>query len=475
MKSLQEIITMKTIISGDITIYEPTEEVRNWVEENLTLTNPLYLNLRKRGKAEDIERKHIPEKVKCFTKKRGAYIVPFGCLRALWPMISKGEYELQFAEEHQSLFAFLPSAVNLFDYQKRGVEELYKAKGGLLKAGCGSGKTYMGIELLRRIGKRFLWLCGQSSLLNQTKNNIKALYPDLDIGTITDGEVNMGSDGTIATVQTMVNVDYRLYENEFNAVIVDECHRIVANPQTRQMYATVLGRCKARYKYGLTATPKRQDGLVKMIYAYVGLSPNATFRPTCVIKDSETQSLIASYKTFNLNTPESYDYLGADGVIDYHALLEYLQTNEERTRRIASEVKNLVLKDKRKVALLTYRKDHVYALQGVLSEIGIKAVAVTGETKKAYRNDVLDNPDSWDVIVSTVHLFKEGLDIKALDTVFIGLPFKDDIAIQQSEGRAERPLEGKNDPLFIFAYDKNIPYCESVEKKMRRIVNRRRT
>ena len=64
--------------------------------------------------------------------------------------------------------------------------------------------------------------------------------------------------------------------------------------------------------------------------------------------------------------------------------------------------------------------------------------------------------------------------MKALDTVVVALPFKDPTGIQQSEGRAERPLDGKNEPLFVYAYDKNIPYCESVEKKMRRIVTRRR-
>ena len=66
------------------------------------------------------------------------------------------------------------------------------------------------------------------------------------------------------------------------------------------------------------------------------------------------------------------------------------------------------------------------------------------------------------------------MDIKALDTVFIALPFKDPTGIQQSEGRAERPMDGKQEPLFVFAFDERIPYCESVERKMRRIVNRKR-
>ena len=465
---------MKTIIAGDITVYEPSQEIIDWCEENLILTNPVYTNLLRRGQQATIERKHVSPKIKCYSIRYGAYIIPYGCLRAIYPMVKGSEVTLNYAEDHHTAFGQMPCAVDLFDYQKEAVEKMLEAKGGILKAGCGSGKTYIGIEMLRRLGLRFLWLCGKTDLLNQTLGNFKKLYPDLDVGTITDGEVNMGKDGTISTVQTLVNVDYRLYENEFNVVIVDEVHLVTANPATRQMYAKVLARCKAKYKYGLTATPARQDGLVRLIYAHVGMSPRATFRPSFEIKDSKTQSLQSKYEAFELDTPSSYSYLGLDGTIDFNELLNYLQSNDERNLVLCEKIAQLQKNEHRKIAVLSYRKDHVYALESILKDMGIKCGSVTGKTSKKERKGILSAPDDWDVILSTVHLFKEGLDIKALDTVFIALPFKDAIGIQQSEGRAERPMDGKNEPLFVFAYDKNIPYCETVEKKMRRIVNRKR-
>ena len=464
---------MKTIISGDITLINPYPAVVEWIESELTFTNPVYSNLIRRGQEDTIRRKHVQPKMKCYALKNGAYVVPFGCLTALWPYIKDGEWELRFAPDHPTAFAYEKCAVTLMDYQERAVSQLLIAKGGVLKAGCGSGKTYMGIELLRRIGKRFLWLCGKSDLLNQTLGNFRQLYPDLDIGTITEGEVSMGKDGTISTVQTLINVDYRLYEDEFNVVVVDECHAVNANSSTRQMYAKVLARCKARYKYGLTATPSRQDGLVGTMYAMIGMSPRGTFRPTVEVRDSDTQSLVSEYATMDLDTPRSYDYLLEDGTIDFNALLDYLQNDERRSNAIADGVAKYVAEG-RKVALLSYRVGHVYILEGLLRERGIKCGCVTGKTAKKQRKDTLESPSDWDVIVSTVHLFKEGLDIKALDTVVIALPFKDAIGIQQSEGRAERPLEGKKPPLFVFCHDKEIPYCRKAEEKMRRVVKRKR-
>jgi superfamily II DNA or RNA helicase len=460
-------------VSGDLEITNPTEAVVKWIEENLTLTNPTYVNLIKRGKELVGRQRYVQPTIKSYVVRNGTYIVPFGCLYGLAPLFNGCERELDLAEPHSNGFEGLPCAVNLFPYQKRAVEGLIKAKGGLLKAGCGSGKTYIGIELLRRFHLRFLWICGKQDLLRQTLENINKLYPSLDIGTITDGEVRMGRDGTISTVQTMINVDRKLYENEFNIVIVDECHAVVSNPQTRAMYAKVMSRCKARFKYGLTATPTRQDGLTKLIYANIGMSPRGTFKPTAEVCDSETQSLVARYETLDLFTKDSFSYLNGDGTIDYNGLLDYLANNVERNRKIADKVKSLV-DGGRKIALLSNRVSHVEKLNSILCEMGVRSKIVTGKSNKKQRQEALSNPNSWDVICSTVSLFKEGLDIKSLDTTFIALPFKDSTGIQQSEGRSERPMEGKKEPLFIFAFDNEIPYCQSVERKMRRVVCRRR-
>lgn len=465
---------MRTIVSGDITVIEPSQEILDWADKNLILSNPVFVNLMKRGQTETIQRKHVQPKVKCFVMRNNSIILPFGVGKAIGSMIRKGEVVWNFAPDHKTDFGKMPCNVSLFDYQTKAVEKLIEAKGGILKAACGAGKTYIGIELCRRLGLRFLWLCGKGDLLNQTKFNFEKLYPNIKVGTITEGEVNMGEDGTISTVQTLINVDYRLYQDEFDVVVVDECHTVTSSPTNRQMYAKVLARCKAKYKYGLTATPSRQDGLTKLIYANIGLSPNGTFYPAHTIKDSETQSLVSKYEEFVLDTEKSYYYLFKDGSIDYNKLLDYLAGNGERNFKICAEVQRLIEQEHRKVALLSYRVNHCQWLYSELFNIGMKVGIVTGKSNKKDRKETIEVPENWDVIISTTHLFKEGLDIKALDTVFIALPFKDANAIQQSEGRAERPLEGKNEPLFVFAHDKNISFCNDVERKMRRIVCRKR-
>ena len=55
-------------------------------------------------------------------------------------------------------------------------------------------------------------MVNSQGLLNQTLKEMKALYPFLDIGTITDGKINMGKDGTISTVQTLSKIDLEIYK-----------------------------------------------------------------------------------------------------------------------------------------------------------------------------------------------------------------------------------------------------------------------
>ena len=52
---------------------------------------------------------------------------------------------------------------------------------------------------------------------------------------------------------------------QYGMVIMDECHHGAA-----QTVEDVVGSAKAKYVYGLTATPKREDGLEKKVFMQFG-------------------------------------------------------------------------------------------------------------------------------------------------------------------------------------------------------------
>ena len=451
-----------------------------WVEDNLTFKNPLYKTLMKQGKSALIRKSHIPEEIASYKVRNGCLILPYGCLRGLSDEIRFHGFTTDLAPIHRTKFFGMPINPKIAEaqradkqYQPIAEDAMVAAKGGVLDASCGSGKTIMGIEIIRKLGMRFLWLCGKKDLLEQTRQRFLDFYPDLEIGTITDGKVDMGADGTIATVQTMINIEKEIYENEFNVVVVDECHAVTSNPTVRHMYSTVLGRLKAAYKFGLTATPFRADGLSGMIFANIGLSMNGKFRPTHSIPPSKVDTMKAEYRRIEMPTPASYDYLEADGSINYPFLIDYISKSRQRNERITNLVHDLV-ESGRKVSVLCLRVEHCDILADMMKSRGINAHSVTGKSSKKERDLTLRMPDNWDVLISTVQLFKEGIDIKELDTVVMAVPIKDKVGIIQSKGRAERKMEGKKQPLFIYCEDSNIPYCVNAGTKIRRLVEKRK-
>ena len=168
---------MQVVISSDIKIYDATPVIYEYCQNNLIMRNPLYTQLIVMGKEDTIRRKHVPEFIHLWADVRGCVILPFGCLRSIWPLISKASQQIKFNDSgDMSIKDQKMNIEGLYDYQEEAVEHMVKARGGVLVSPAGSGKTYMGIEIAKRIGKKTLWLCHTGDLLRQAKDDILTLY-----------------------------------------------------------------------------------------------------------------------------------------------------------------------------------------------------------------------------------------------------------------------------------------------------------
>ena len=141
---------------------------------------------------------------------------------------------------------------------------------GTIVLPCGSGKTQMGIALAARIGRKTLWVTHTADLLTQSFERAEQYYPRELLGKITAGRVQIGSHLTFATVQTLSKLDLQKYKYTWDVIIVDECHRVSGTPSSMKMFYQVMSSLAARYKYGLSATVHRSDGLIKSTFAVLG-------------------------------------------------------------------------------------------------------------------------------------------------------------------------------------------------------------
>ena len=206
---------MRLIISNNIRVKQPTQAVIDYCKKELVIDNPDYINAQRLG----LYSRNIEPKLSLYAKSGNDLILPFGCIRHLWGLDKHIDIDLQFAP---FIASHMHGCINLYEYQKPALEALKKAKNGVLKAPCGSGKTNIALQLIKELGGKALWLTHTKKLLEQSKARCES-YFEGDFGTITEGAVNIGSDITFATVQTMSKIDPQLYKNEFSVVVVDEC------------------------------------------------------------------------------------------------------------------------------------------------------------------------------------------------------------------------------------------------------------
>lgn len=466
---------MEVVISKDIKIIEPTQEVLKWVNDNLIVENPLYKQMKVMGREDTIRRSHIPETLKIYSTKGYSITLPFGTLYAIWPLIRDCPQTINFNQNQEMTIKDNEPELPPFFYQEKAIQAMIRAKGGVLVSSCGSGKTFMGIEIARRLGKKTLWLCHTGDLLRQARDDFKKQYPDVQIGLTTEGELNIGRDVTISTVQTLVNIDSELYKNEFEVVICDECAHVVSTPSKMKMFGTILSNISARYKFGLTATPYRSDGMIKAMYAYIGCNPKGEFAPTYKIENSEVNTIQAVHQKFEINSGydqfKMYELYDSSGMINYNNLISELTKNVERNQKICDNIIRMQQEGRKQVVLCS-RVEHCESLVESLQKSGINAVLCVGKVSNKKRNEIL-NGLNWDVLVATYALLKEGISIKELDTLHMATPIKDSATVVQCAGRIERYLENKKTPIIFDYVDIDIPYCEKAYVHRRRALKRR--
>ncbi|MBN1530746.1 MAG: DEAD/DEAH box helicase [Thermoleophilaceae bacterium] len=421
----------------------------------LSFPNPAYLDRLRLGLHPGGE----PETL-CFLREAKDEIrLPRGAIHELRRLAARDGVEVRCEDRRTLPLARLPGlpAVELRDYQERAVDALERVTQGTVVIPCGGGKTRVGVGAIERLRTPVLILVHTLDLAEQWRGELRSLL-GIEPGVVGGGEDR--PDGvSIAVIQTLARWSTdRLdaFLDGFGLLILDEAHHVAA-----ATFHSIVGRCPARYRLGLTATPEREDGLTPLLELFLG-------RPLVVVSHEELVSagVLALPEIRTVETGFTFPYLGVD---DYAPMMAALVADEERNDLITRSVVEAA-RNSHTCLVLSGRVAHCRAIVRRTRAAGVEAAELTGRVTKERRAELLDRARRGDlpVLVAT-SLADEGLDLPRLSRVLLAYPSRARGRTVQRLGRLMRPHAGKGRPVLIDFVDRKVPILRRQHLDRRRL------
>tara|TARA_B100001094_G_scaffold256001_1_gene255097 strand:- start:48 stop:1427 length:1380 start_codon:yes stop_codon:yes gene_type:complete len=327
---------------------------------------------------------------------------------------------------------------------------LYDKGGGILSLGTGFGKTTCALYILSKLKLRTLIIVHKEFLMSQWIERIQQFLPDASIGKIQQNKVDVvGKDIVIAMLQSIAlkTYDDSVFQG-FGFTIIDETHHICSKTFSRALFNVTT-----KYVLGLSATPERKDGLSKVLYWFIGDIIFSAYRKD----EKDVQVLIKHYTHDNYSQDLPKNVMGK---INLPEVINQVTSLEDRNDKILEEAFKC-LHDKRKIILLTDRRNHCFSLYNKSLESG--EPFSFGLYIGGMKQSELKQNENCDLIFATFSLANEGLDIPSLNTLILASPKTD---IVQSVGRILRETGEKTHvPLVIDFVDAYGPLVNQFYKR----------
>ena len=361
--------------------------------------------------------------------------------------------------------------------QDKALKELTKYDNGILHAATAFGKTVVSSAIIAQKKVNTLIILESSALIEQWKDalekflNIDEELPSYEtktgrvrkrkslIGTLQGVHDLMTGIIDIAMVGSLCKKgEYHKLLNEYGLVLIDECHHSAS-----ETIANVLKELKAKYVYGVTATPKRGDGLEKINYMLIG-PIRYSYTAKEKAKEQGIQHLV--YPRFTRTVPPRGVITGK---MHPNEAYEIIHNNDLRDEQIVDDVKNCVSAGRTPVVLSRY-KDHSEKLYKRLKSYADYVFLMTGNNSKKEHRKILEqmrqvgNDESM-ILVATGSLVGEGFDFPRLDTLFMATPVSFRGVVEQYAGRLNRDYAGKENVIIYDYVDNHIPMFDNMYMK----------
>ena len=455
-------------VQADALPYDMLQTLR----QSLTRANPSYVQRERMG----MYTKNIPSRVSMATVEDGVLRIPRGALTLLRSTARRFNVELMFDNHVTSsrgrTVGLDELPITLRAYQKQAVMRMLQRVQGYVTLPCGAGKTVLGCAAILACGESTIILVHTVDLAQQWSSTLLKLFKRKTRSSnswapLAPGEI------CVVMVQRLNKAGRgaRTFLASAGCVVLDEAHHAPATT-----FRSIFQNTPARFRWGLTATPDRDDGWGWVLPIVLGPQLFGMTTRDLLEKGFLLEPTILPVRT---DVGLDMEQHSTRGRFNMNSAVTALCEHEGRTQFLVRLAIKAASKG-RSVLILVPRKRYAYVLKNEIqnskllfenspvSKLKKKnqnskllsgggtygCVVLTGDVPKPEREDMLRSMRSGrSRIAIATQLADEGLDVPILDTLILAGGGRASGRTIQRVGRILRLHGDKQRPLVFDLVD----------------------
>lgn len=307
-----------------------------------------------------------------------------------------------------------------------------------------AGKTVIFAHLTNRLNCRTLVLAPMLELLEQAKDKIKMICPELEVGLVNANSKEFDYQVVVSSIQSARQPENlkQLQKQQFKLCIADEAHFFAADsPRTVLESLGFSKGCKGSLLAGFSATPFRNDnkGLGEVFDEVV-------YKKT--IKDLIALGFLCQPKGIKIKSDLDLSTVRTEnGDFVTTALADVMDTPAMIELVVNSFIENAA---NRKTVCFSVTVSHAKRLAEAFRGRGIASEAIYGDMSQSERSAILENFQKGSIqVLTNCQILTTGWDAPEVDCVIVAKPTQSKSLFIQMAGRGLRLFPNKKNTLIL--------------------------
>lgn len=477
---------LKVIKNNEQWVYGLNEEQEETLKEYLTFNNPAY---NKALRFSGYSYTNIPPYLTYYEKVKNEK--KFKCPLGVNISEVLETDDISFFERRKQVDVKYPKFLLELraDQEKAEKEYLDTIKKeypqNIIQLPTGKGKSILALHIASILKQKTLILVHKDDLVVGWKKDIELCFgKNIKCGLIKAKKREVGEQITIATVQTlgrMSEEELKSYVNQFGFVVQDEVHHLGLN------IFNIINKFNSKYKLGLSATPKRNDGLNFVFDIFLG---GICYKHIIRENDEDINNVEVEfikspfkYRPFLLDKTIYNYYTCDDDIIpknpcfldemeyDKRPRISYLSVDDLAVRNSRTKIrvcKKIIEEYKKGLSLIVLftQKEHLEIYKKYLIKLNVpenQILMFYGDSTLS-SEEIMRKAENKESLITLATYAKatEGTNVKAWEVEFLVSSINNQKNVEQVTGRIRRRKEGKINPVKV--YDIVYSDCYSLSR-----------